>query len=313
MFSIMAEIRENLRRRYAEPHRVYHGQSHIDAMLAGLTSCRHLVASVDACELAIWFHDAIYDPAAQDNEARSAALLLTELTGRVDAALLDRTAQMIQATATHVVPLGLPPDLDRDIALFLDLDLSVLGADPAAYDAYERGIAAEYLPLHGQAEFLAGRLAFLKGLLGRPRLFLTDESHDRLDAPARANINRAVERLAGRGTKLPALCLTFLVVALGCGRESLAAPPLPQPTNGSPANGVPVSSAAPSDVKLPEQIGTATMDPDGTILLQLRAEGPGYLGDGLLRYRPGQAGYDAVRAHLPALRPGVTVPVPPFR
>lgn len=313
MFSVMAEIHENLRRRYAEPHRAYHGQSHIDAMLAGLASCQHLFASVEAVELAIWFHDAIYDPAAQDNEARSAALLLNELSGRVDAALLERTAQMIQATATHVVPLGLPPDLDRDTALFLDLDLSVLGADPTTYDAYERGIAAEYIPVHGQDRFLAGRLAFLKALIRRPRLFLTDESHDRLDTPARTNINRAIEELAGRVNKLPAVCLALLVVALGCGHASLAASLLPQPTSGSPANSVPVLIATPSDVKLPEQIGVATMDPDGTILLQLRAEGPGYIGDGLLRYRPGQAGYDAVRAHLPALRPGVTVPVPPFR
>lgn len=313
MFSIMAEIHQSLRRRYAEPHRAYHGQSHIDAMLAGLKRCQPLLASVDAVELAIWFHDAIYDPAAQDNEARSAALLLTELNGRADAALLERTARMIQATATHAVPLGLPPDLERDTALFLDLDLAVLGADPTAYDAYERGIAAEYIPVHGEARFLAGRLAFLKALLGRSRLFLTDESHDRLDTPARTNISRAIEGLAGRGTKLPALGMVFLIVALGSGHESLAAPPFQEPGNGRSTNSAPVLIAAPSDAKLPEQIGIATMDPDGTVLLQLRAEGPGYIGDGLLRYRPGQAGYDAVRAHLPTLRPGVTVPVPPFR
>ena len=192
----MAEILEGLRRRYAEPHRAYHGQAHIDAMLVGLTSGRRLFASPETVELAIWFHDAIYDPAAQDNEARSSALLLTELTGLADAALLERAAHMIQATATHAVPLGLPPDLERDTALFLDLDLSVLGADAAAYDAYERGIAAEYVPVHGQARFLAGRHAFLEALLGRPRLFLTDESHNRLDAPARANINRTIQVLS---------------------------------------------------------------------------------------------------------------------
>lgn len=197
MFSVMAETLERLRHRYAEPHRAYHGRSHIDAMLAGLTNCRHLLASPEAVELAIWFHDAIYDPAAQDNEARSADLLLTELTGRADAALLARAATMIHATTTHAVLPGLQPDLRRDTALFLDLDLSVLGADPATYDAYERGIAAEYVPVHGQARFLTGRQAFLKALLDRPRLFLTDESHDRLDAPARGNIDRTIRAMAG--------------------------------------------------------------------------------------------------------------------
>lgn len=58
--------------------------------------------------------------------------------------------------------------------------------------------------------------------------------------------------------------------------------------------------------------GTATMLGDGTILLQLRAEAPGVLGDALLRYAPADRHYGTVRDHLPALRPGGTVPVPPF-
>ena len=197
VFDLMAEILERLRRRHAEPHRAYHGQGHIDAMLAGLSKSRCSFASPEAVELAIWFHDAIYDPAAQDNEARSAELLLAELTGLADAALLDRAARMIRATATHAVPPGLLPGQERDTALFLDLDLAVIGADLGTYDAYERGIAAEYVPVHGETRFFAGRHAFLTALLRRPRLFLTDEAHDRLDAPARTNISRAIDSLAG--------------------------------------------------------------------------------------------------------------------
>lgn len=59
-------------------------------------------------------------------------------------------------------------------------------------------------------------------------------------------------------------------------------------------------------------IGTATMLADGTILLQLRAEGRGSIGDALLRYPPSDVRYQAVRDHLPELRPGATVPVTPF-
>lgn len=62
-----------------------------------------------------------------------------------------------------------------------------------------------------------------------------------------------------------------------------------------------------------DPIGTATMLDDGTILLQLRAEAPGVLGDALLRYAPADPHYGAVRDHLPALRPGATVAVPLFR
>ena len=62
-----------------------------------------------------------------------------------------------------------------------------------------------------------------------------------------------------------------------------------------------------------DPIGTATMLDDGTILLQLRAEAPGVLGDALLRYAPAHPHYGTVRDHLPTLRPGETVTVPPFR
>jgi len=197
VFSTLAQVMDGLRRRYAEPHRAYHGQAHVDAMLDSLHSVRHAFAAPEAAELAVWFHDAIYDPAASDNEARSAALMLDQMTGLAHPAALQRAATMICATATHAVPPGLAPDLVRDTALFLDLDLAVLGADPGPYDAYERGIAAEYGPVHGEARFRAGRLAFLQAMLARPRLFLTPEAHQRLDPPARANIARAIRALTG--------------------------------------------------------------------------------------------------------------------
>lgn len=197
MFRTLARVMDGLRDRYAEPHRAYHGQAHVDAMLDGLREIRHAFAVPEAAELAVWFHDAIYDPAASDNEARSAALMLDQLTGLAHPVPLDRAATMIRATATHAIPLGLAPDLVGDTALFLDLDLAVLGADPDTYDAYERGIAAEYAPVHGGARFRAGRLAFLQALLARPRLFLTPEAHERLDGPARINIARAITALTG--------------------------------------------------------------------------------------------------------------------
>lgn len=193
MFGAVALRLERLRARYAEPHRAYHRQRHIDTMLAGLPGAG--LARPDAAELAAWYHDAVYDPAAADNEARSAALLLGELAGLADPALLDRAATLVRLTADHAIPPGLPPDLAQDAAVFLDLDMAVLGAPPAAYDDYERGIAAEYVPVHGEQRFRAGRLRFLQDALARPRLFLSAEAHQRLDAAARGNIGRAIAAL----------------------------------------------------------------------------------------------------------------------
>ncbi len=196
MSTIPDTRRAGLRRRYAEPHRAYHGQSHIDAMLLGLHGLGTAIADPAAVELAIWYHDAIYDPAARDNEARSAALLRQEMAGLAAPALLESAEMMVRLTAGHALPAELSGPRRGDTALFLDLDLAVLGAPPDAYAAYERGIAAEYLPVHGAAAYQAGREAFLRGMLDRPRLFHTARFHAALDAQARTNLRAALAAAA---------------------------------------------------------------------------------------------------------------------
>lgn len=61
-----------------------------------------------------------------------------------------------------------------------------------------------------------------------------------------------------------------------------------------------------------ESIGVATQEPDGTIVLQLRASGGGSVGDGLLRYPPNHPNYAEVKAHVGPIPPGKSVPVKPF-
>ena len=195
MFIAISARLAGLRARYAEPHRAYHTQGHIDTMLAGLAELGPAVADPEAAELAIWYHDAIYDPAASDNEARSAALLRADMTGLAAPALLEWAETLVKLTATHDLPDGVPSAQAADAALFLDLDMAVLGSSPAEYDAYERGIAAEYEPVYGRQRFAAGRAAFLSGMLDRPQLFLSRQCRDRLDAAARGNVRRALQSL----------------------------------------------------------------------------------------------------------------------
>jgi predicted metal-dependent HD superfamily phosphohydrolase len=135
--------------------------------------------------VAIVFHDAIYVPGARDNEAKSAAW--ARRSGLpVD---LERVAALIDLTAKHG---GLAPgDVDRDAALFLDCDMSILGAPPDVFDAYDEGIAREYASVPADA-YRAGRRAFLTRLAGEPRIFLSDYFHARLDAAARANLARSL-------------------------------------------------------------------------------------------------------------------------
>ncbi len=199
MFGIVSGRLAELKSRYAEAHRAYHNQSHVDAMLRGLAVEASRITAPGIVELAVWYHDAIYDPAASDNEDRSANLLASDMTGVIDAAALLAAEIMIRATVDHVLPPDLTEPLRSDVAAFLDLDTAILGAGRDEYDAYEAGIRAEYEPVHGAAAFRLGRSAFLQGMLGRERLFNTDRFHKALDTVSRLNMRRALDSLLAEG------------------------------------------------------------------------------------------------------------------
>ena len=182
---------------YRAAGRHYHGLAHIEALLALAAEYRTALSDPEAVEAAIWFHDAIYDSRAKDNEAQSAGLARQKLAGRTDGTRIDRIATMIEATATHGVPALADPDHVRDAALLLDMDLSILGAEPDVFDTYEQAVRREYDWVDEPA-WRAGRGAVLNNFLARPHIFHTPEFQDRFEAQARENMARSMKRLAGR-------------------------------------------------------------------------------------------------------------------
>ena len=175
--------------RYGEPHRAYHDASHITDVLGHFDEVWDAVGWDDPRSVfdAVLWHDAIYDPLAKDNEARSA-----ELAGTFGASA--RTRDLIVLTARHGTLS--PADVDRDAALFLDCDTAILAATPAAFDAYDAAVRREYAAVPDDA-YRAGRRTFLTTMRDRPRIFLSDLFHQRYDAQARENLARAAQRLAG--------------------------------------------------------------------------------------------------------------------
>jgi len=187
-------LKRELSALYSVKDRHYHNLAHIEAMLALAGDYRGLLDDPEAVEAAIWFHDAIYDSRAKDNEAQSAALAEKKLAGRTEAGRLNRISAMIVATATHRLPLFDDATAARDAGLFLDMDLSILGAAPDAFDAYERSVRREYAWVE-EPMWRAGRSAVLKNLLARPHIFHTEEFRQRFEPQARANMARSLEAL----------------------------------------------------------------------------------------------------------------------
>lgn len=183
---------QQLQQRYTEPHRAYHNFSHIAAMLRHLTQTPLIVHDEAVLKLAIWFHDLIYDPKAKDNEARSAELAVQWMQqAGFSAERCDAVRACILATASHQLQLAAHVP---DAALFLDLDLSVLGLPPAQYRHYAAAIRKEYAWV-AAIPYRLGRAAVLKKFLARSELYFTPYFRQKLEAQARHNLQRERRRL----------------------------------------------------------------------------------------------------------------------
>jgi len=176
---------ETLAAHYSEPHRHYHNLAHIDSMLDLLMS---LEAGEPALELAIWFHDVIYDPKATDNEERSARFFQTSLGHALHPALAADVVRLILATQHSAPRTGLA---DED--LIRDIDLSILAAPPETYRTYAAAIRKEYAHVPDEA-FSKGRAAVLNHFLASP-VFTTPAFIGKEQA-ARSNLGSELVSLA---------------------------------------------------------------------------------------------------------------------
>ena len=184
---------------YATPPRAYHNYGHVQEVLRYYADVAAGPGWVQPAEtyLAVLYHDAIYEAGHKDNEARSAELAMTQAAQWMPEAGIDtlRVAELINLTARHgqFSPSDFGNDgFSMDTRHFLDCDMAILGAEAEQFDAYDRGIAEEYRGHVPGFLFRINRKRFLKGLLARERIFLSDWFHQRYDAAARDNVRRAV-------------------------------------------------------------------------------------------------------------------------
>ncbi len=183
-------VLETLVEKYSEPARAYHNSAHIDFCLHQLDDVSTHLAEPHLVEMAIWFHDAIYEARAADNEARSAAWAVEVLrTAGAEPHQTQRVRELILATS-HT-----QPATDADMALLLDIDLAILGQAAAQFDQYETAIRQEYawVPLE---RYISGRGQVLQSFLERPRIYTSPHFYRRYEEPARANLARALADLA---------------------------------------------------------------------------------------------------------------------
>lgn len=176
---------------YSGRDRHYHNLQHLEECLLALDGAQSLAAQPRVVEMALWFHDVVYDSQSSTNEEDSAdlaAICLSEAA--LGATHIENVRQLILATKTH------RPGATGDAAVICDIDLAILGSSPQRFDAYERGIRAEYSWVP-KVFYRQKRAEILAGFLARPAIYATKLFREEFEQNARANLAAALQRWGG--------------------------------------------------------------------------------------------------------------------
>jgi predicted metal-dependent HD superfamily phosphohydrolase len=178
----------DLLRRWSEPHRHYHTISHLALMLDVIDRHAELADDALAVRLAAWFHDAVYDPRAGDNERQSADLAREALDGS-PVRLADEVVRLVLLTKDHEADTR-----DRNGALLCDADLAILASDPDVYARYAAAVREEYAFVPDEL-FRAGRAAVLRQIRDLPTLFRVIPERAQWTARAHTNLDAEIKAL----------------------------------------------------------------------------------------------------------------------
>ena len=133
------DVFDELLARYSESHRAYHTPGHLDECFEKLAELQSEAIHIEEIEIAIWFHDAIYDVKNSGNEQRSAEWAKrTVAAAGVSRAAAERVYALVMVTRHDAIPRGM------DESILVDVDLSILGASPDRFDEYEQQVRQEY-------------------------------------------------------------------------------------------------------------------------------------------------------------------------
>jgi len=173
---------------YNLPQRHYHTLQHIEQMLGLLDVVKEHCADLTALQLAIFYHDIVYDAQRSDNEVQSAAIACKRLSALAYQSI-DKVVALILATQEH------ESSGDKDTDYLLDIDLSILGAEWSRYEAYAQQVREEYR-IYPDAVYNPGRVKVLQHFLGLKRIFKTDYFYHMLEAQARVNLQNEIVHLS---------------------------------------------------------------------------------------------------------------------
>lgn len=174
---------------YNKKNRAYHNMNHIKVCLHEFEQVKSSLKYPHDVELAIWFHDIIYDPKSPLNEDKSAEFAATALKNlNVDSHHIGRVKDLILATK-HDKAIT-----NRDAQYLVDIDISILGYPPELFLSYEKSIRKEYKWVP-QIIYRKKRKQLLMSFLNREKIYYTEPFSELYESQSRINLNAAIKSL----------------------------------------------------------------------------------------------------------------------
>ena len=181
-----------LKEMYEQEGRYYHNLKHIERMLSFLERRVDRIEDWVSIQLAVWFHDCIYDIHDSKNEERSADFARKRLSDLgISEDLVEKVADLILLTKKHEIT---AKHSNYDTKIFLDSDLISLGGSFEEYSKIFERIKKEYSEIPSEV-FKNGRRIFLQSILSKPRIFYTDEMFVEFEQDARRNLEKELVNL----------------------------------------------------------------------------------------------------------------------
>lgn len=185
---------EDLKNRYNEGYRAYHTFDHLcmmfKEMYKNFNLLNHFKIDEGVMLIAIFYHDAVYDPKRNDNEEKSVEFFKNSVLYPV---LSERNQELVIRMILDSKHISEPSFITSQ--LFCDLDLSILGQEPDIFDKYENNIRTEY-SFVSESDYRKGRIAFLSSLLKRENIYSTADFREKYENKARKNIKRLIGLLS---------------------------------------------------------------------------------------------------------------------
>lgn len=176
---------------YNSPNRFYHNLSHLESMFIELEKVKGEIIDWESILFSLFYHDIIYDSSRSDNEEKSAEFAKNELFSlNINAQQIEKIQQIILATKSHI------PQNDSDINIFLDADLSILGAEKGVYEMYSENIRLEYLE-YPSFVFNQGRINILEQFLSQRTIYKSEFFKRHLEDKANDNLSSELKKLKG--------------------------------------------------------------------------------------------------------------------